>query len=72
VFVGKHADLTEKIIGAFSTVYNGLSYGFSERVYENALVLELEKQGLNAEQPKQIAAYNDGQIVVVSLGAADN
>lgn len=40
-FEGKHNDLTEKIIGAFFTVYNHLGYGFSEKVYENALTIEL-------------------------------
>ena len=37
----KHTDITEKIIGAFFSVYNALGYGFSEKVYENALVIEL-------------------------------
>jgi len=63
VFVGKHADLTEKIIGAFFTVYNSLGYGFSEKVYENALVLELRKLGLKVEQQKRITVYYDGQVV---------
>jgi len=63
VFAGKHADLTEKIIGAFFTVYNRLGYGFSEKVYENALVLELRKLGLQVEQQKPIAVYYDGQVV---------
>ena len=51
---GKHTDLTEKIIGAFFTVYNKLGYGFSEKVYENALAVELKKIGLQAEQQKSI------------------
>ena len=63
MFVGKHADLTEKIIGAFFTVYNRLGYGFSEKVYENALVLELRKLGLKVEQQKRIMVYYDGQVV---------
>ena len=63
MFVGKHADLTEKIIGAFFTVYNSLGYGFSEKVYENALVLELRKLGLKVEQQKRITVYYDGQVV---------
>ncbi len=60
---GKHADLTEKIIGAFFKAYNALGYGFSEKVYEKALVLELAKLGLQVEQQKQIAVYYDGQVV---------
>jgi GxxExxY protein len=63
VFVGKYADVTEKIIGAFFTVYNRLGYGFSEKVYENALVLELQKAGLKVEQQKRITVYYDGQVV---------
>jgi GxxExxY protein len=63
VFVGKHSDLTEKIIGAFFVVYRTLGYGFSERVYENALALELRKLGLKVEQQKRIVVYYGGQVV---------
>jgi GxxExxY protein len=63
VFVGKYADVTEKIIGAFFTVYNRLGFGFSEKVYENALALELQKAGLKVEQQKRITVYYDGQVV---------
>lgn len=40
----KHADLTKQIIGAFYHVYNSLGYGFLEKVYENAMVIELRKR----------------------------
>jgi len=63
MFAGKHADLTKKIIGAFFKVYNILGYGFSEKVYENALVLELRKLGLQIEQQKPIVVYYGGQVV---------
>ena len=63
MFVGKYADVTEKIIGAFFTVYNRLGYGFSEKVYENALALELQEAGLKVEQQKRITVYYDGQVV---------
>ncbi|MBS1271500.1 MAG: hypothetical protein MAGBODY4_00632 [Candidatus Marinimicrobia bacterium] len=49
-----HKELTEKIIKAFYEVYNMLGYGFPEKVYENALVLELRQAGLKTEQQKQI------------------
>jgi GxxExxY protein len=61
--VGKYADLTEKIIGAFFKVYNALGYGFPEKVYEKAMVLELAKLGLQVEQQKQVTVYYDGQVV---------
>ena len=30
MFVGKHSDITEKVIGAFYTVYNEMGFGFFE------------------------------------------
>ena len=60
---GKYADLTQKIIGAFYQVYNELGYGFSEKVYENALVSELIELGFQVEQQKQILVYYGGQAV---------
>jgi len=42
-----HKEITEKIIKAFYKVYNTLGYGFSEKVYENAMTIELRKMGLN-------------------------
>ena len=58
-----HEELTGRIIGAFYTVYNTLGHGFLEKVYENALVLELRKQGMVAEQQKRIDVFYDGQRV---------
>ena len=63
MFEGRHSDLTEKVIGAFYKVYNALGYGFSEKVYENALALELRQLGLLVEQQKQILVYYAGQVV---------
>ena len=61
--VVKHKALTECIIGAFYTVYNTLSYGFLEKVYENALAIELRTLGLKVEQQARIAVYYAGEIV---------
>ncbi|MEJ0106823.1 MAG: GxxExxY protein [Bacteroidota bacterium] len=43
-----HEETTDKIISCFYKVYNTLGYGFLEKVYENALIHELKKQGFNA------------------------
>ena len=59
----KHTDITETIIKAFYTVYNHLGYGFLEKVYANALKLELEKLGMSVQQEIPINVYYDGQIV---------
>lgn len=37
--------------------------GFLEKVYENALVLELNRVGLKAEQQKKIAVKYEGAVV---------
>ena len=59
----KQAELTEKIIGAFYAVYNGLGYGFLEKVYENALVYELRLRGLQVEQQRRIKVHYHGTVV---------
>jgi GxxExxY protein len=58
-----HEELTSEIIAAFYFVYNRLGYGFLEKVYENALILELRKRGLIAKQQAPIQVYYDGQVV---------
>lgn len=55
-----HKELSNKIIKAFYDVYNKLGYGFLEKVYENALLLELKGMGLECEKQKPIhVKYND-------------
>ena len=52
-----HKDLTEKIIGAAFEVYRELHYGFLEKVYRNALLVELKLRGIDAvsEFPIKVA-----------------
>ncbi len=59
----KYAELTEKIIKAAQNVHNKLGYGFLEKVYHNAMVLELRKTGLETVSEKAITVYYDGQVV---------
>ena len=60
----KHADVTDKILHAFfKKVYPKLGYGFLERVYENALALELRRAGLTVEQQARIKVHYDGVIL---------
>ena len=58
-----HKELTEKIIQAFFAVNNILGYGFLEKVYENAMIIELNKLGLKVVKQKNIKVYYKGQIV---------
>jgi GxxExxY protein len=62
-FEGKHSDLTGKILEVFYTVYRKLGYGFAEKVYENALAIEMARHGLKFEQQIPITVYYDGHIV---------
>lgn len=42
----KYSDITSKVIKAFFKVYNSLGFGFLERVYENAMFIELNNMGI--------------------------
>jgi GxxExxY protein len=55
--------LTKTIIGCAFKVHNTLGPGFVEKVYENALCIELQKQGLETRQQEPIEVYYDGQVV---------
>ena len=59
----KDDDLTQKIIGCAYKVHNTLGSGFLEKVYENALRIELEKQGLRVRQQEPISVTYDGHVV---------
>ncbi|MDP2862102.1 MAG: GxxExxY protein [Desulfobacterales bacterium] len=44
----QYKELTEKIIKIFYSVYNKLGYGFLEKVYENAMMIEFRREGIPA------------------------
>ena len=58
-----HENLTSDIISAFYFVYNDLGYGFLEKVYEKALIIELKKSGLKVTSQLPIKVYYEGEIV---------
>ena len=41
----KHSGITQGVIECYYKVYNTLGYGFLEKVYHNALILELKTYG---------------------------
>jgi GxxExxY protein len=59
----KDDDLTKTIIGCAYKVHNQLGAGFLEKVYENALRIELERLGLTVMQQEPINVLYDGVIV---------
>src|SRR5256885_13451957 len=56
-------DLTHMIIGCAYKVHNTLGSGFLEKVYENALRIELEKAGFRVKQQEPINVMYEGQII---------
>jgi len=56
-------ELTEAVIGCAYRVANTLGVGFLEKVYENALVHELRKAGLEVEQQVPLSVVYDGVVV---------
>ena len=59
----KHKELTERIIKIFYRVYSKLGYGFLEKVYENALMLELKKEGIPAVAQSPIKVLYEGEVL---------
>lgn len=47
-----HEELSKEIIGAAMTVLNELKPGLDEKLYENALVIELQELGHSVNQQK--------------------
>lgn len=56
-------EVTERIIGCAYDVANGLGCGFLEKVYENAMRIELRRAGLVALQQHPIPVSWRGEIV---------
>ena len=55
--------LTEIIISAAYKVHNTLGGGYLEKVYENAMVIELAKRGLKVAQQFPIDVYYEEELV---------
>lgn len=59
----KQKELTEKIIGIFYKVFNALGYGFLEKVYENAMIIELERERVPVISQAPIKVSYEGKVV---------
>jgi len=59
----QHSELTSTVIKAFYKVYNTLGFGFLEKVYEKALLIEFKKSGLVCNSQVQIKVYYDSESV---------
>ena len=52
-----------EIVGAAIRVWKTLGYGFLEKVYENALVIELRKRDFRVEQQEPVKVLYEDQLV---------
>jgi len=55
--------LTHEIIAAAYKVHNTLGFGFLEKVYENAMMIELRKRGISAVQQLPVTVFYEKEIV---------
>jgi len=80
-----HSEITDLIIKAYYQVYNKLGFGFLEKVYENAMMIELKRLDLKCERQKPITVNYDvidigeyfadiivNDCVIIELKAAEN
>ncbi len=59
----KYKELTENIIKIFYRVYNKLGYGFLEKIYENAMMIEFRREGIPAVPQSPIKVFYEGEII---------
>ncbi len=55
-----HKEESYRIIGAAFKVYNTLGHGFLEAVYQEALEIEFQHQGIPYEREKELKIYYGG------------
>jgi GxxExxY protein len=63
MIVLKHKELSEKIISAAYNVHKELGYGFLEKVYKNALAIELEEAGVKCAVEVPLRVLYHGKTV---------
>ena len=59
----QYSSLSSEIIRSFYKVYNELGYGFLEKVYERALLLDMREQGLHVVNQKRLNVRFRGRVI---------
>jgi GxxExxY protein len=57
------SELSESVIGAAMVVLNTLKPGLDEKLYENALVIELHKRGHQVDQQRSFPVHYEGELI---------
>lgn len=55
--VFKHSDITRRIIGRAMKVHTTLGNGFQEVIYQRALAIEFEKEGIKFHREKEMPIF---------------
>ncbi len=58
-----HGELAYRLVGLALEVHNKLGAGFLEKVYENALMVALKRDGIIVRQQVPISVHFDGIVV---------
>lgn len=56
----KYEEITHKIIGCAMKVHSTLGNGFQEVIYQRALAIEMQKQGLSFQREMEMTIFYDG------------
>lgn len=56
----KHEEFTHKIIGCAMKVHSTLGNGFQEVIYQRALAIEFQKQGLSYQREMEMTIFYEG------------
>ena len=56
----KYSKMTSKIIGCAMEVHNALGNGFQEVIYQRAMEIEMESQGINFSREYNMPVYYKG------------
>ncbi len=58
-----HEEISKDIIGSAMTVLNNLKPGLDEKLYENALIIELISRGHHVQQQQEYPVHYRGQFI---------
>src|SRR5690606_25753104 len=64
----KYSDLTSKIIGCAMTVHRELGNGFQEVIYQRAIAIEMEENGISCSREHEMPIfYKDRQVGTIRV-----
>ena len=59
----RHSELSKRIIAAAFAVHKELGYGFAEKVYKNALAIELQETGIDCAVEVPLKVFYHQKVV---------